>query len=264
MLTFGERYFEEINNILERIQTTQAENIEKSAKLMATAIHNGNLVHVFGSAHSAIPVLEVFPRYGSFVASKGGFHPLLNPRLLWSTVVGAGGVKDLLWLERVEGYIENFLDEQGMKSGDVLLVFSHGGLNSAPIESAIYAKKHGLLVVAVTCMENQKVSKSTHSSGKKLSDIADIVIDNCTPSEDAVVKIDGLSEKICPSTTVAIITILQSLIAQVAGELLGMEEKLDVFVSPNVAGIPLPHNRKIFAKYSHILAQHARKEEGYK
>jgi len=45
---------------------------------------------------------------------------------------------------------------------------------------------------------------------------------------------------------------------------LGMEEKLDVFVSPNVVGIPLPHNRKIFAKYSHILVQHARKEEGYK
>jgi len=258
MLVFGEKYFKEINNILKKICTTQAENIEKSAKLMATAIHDGKLVHVFGSAHSAIPVMEVFPRYGSFVASKGGFHPLLNPRLLWSTVVGAGGVKDLLWLERVEGYMENFLDEQGMRSGDVLLVFSHGGLNSAPVESAIYAKKHGLLVVAVTCMENQKVSKSTHSSGKKLSDIADIVIDNCAPSEDSIVKIDGLPEKICPSTTIAIITILQSLIAQIAGELLEMGEKLDVFVSPNVAKIPLSHNRKIFAKYSHILTQHDR------
>lgn len=260
MMVFGEKYFEAINNILEKIRTTQARNIEESAKLMATAIHDGNLVHVFGSAHSAIPVMEVFPRYGSFIASKGSFHPLLNPRLLWSTVIGAGGVKDLLWIERVEGYIENFLDEQDMKSGDVLLVFSHGGLNAAPVESAMYAKKHGLAVVAVTSVENQKASNPTHSSGEKLSDIADIVIDNCAPSEDAVVKMDGLSEKICPSTTIAIITILQSLMAQVAGELLKMGEKLDVFVSPNITEVPLSHNKEIFAKYSHILAQHAQRE----
>ncbi len=259
MMVFGEKYFKAINDILERIHNTQAENIEKAARLMAISIHNGNLVHVFGSAHSAIPVMEVFPRYGSFVASKGGFHPLLNPRLLWFTVIGAGGVKDLLWLERVEGYIENFLDEQDMKSDDVLLVFSHGGLNAAPVESAMYAKDHGLSVIAVTSMENQRISKATHSTGKKLSDVADIVIDNCAPSEDAVVKIDGLSEKICPSTTIAIITILQLLMAQVAGELLEMGEKLNVFVSPNITEIPPSHNREIFAKYSYILAQHAQK-----
>ena len=45
---------------------------------------------VFGSGHSVIPVLDVFPRYGGFV----GFHPMMDPRLMWFNVVGPGGAPE--------------------------------------------------------------------------------------------------------------------------------------------------------------------------
>ena len=67
-----------------------------------------------------------------------------------------------------------------------MIVFSHGGLNAAPIEAALYAKAKGLKVITVTCGENYKSAKANHSSGKKLGDVADVLIDNCSPLEDAL------------------------------------------------------------------------------
>jgi SIS domain-containing protein len=60
----------------------------------------------YESGHSILPCQEAFPRYGSFV----GFNPLTDPRLMWHNVLGAGGVRELLWLERAENCICNFLD----------------------------------------------------------------------------------------------------------------------------------------------------------
>ncbi len=60
---------------------------EATLKDLVQAIADEHLVHLFGSGHSVIPVLDVFPRYGSFP----GFHPLLDPRLMWSNVLGPGG-----------------------------------------------------------------------------------------------------------------------------------------------------------------------------
>jgi uncharacterized phosphosugar-binding protein len=57
-------------------------------------------IYLFGSGHSVIPVLDMFPRYGSFV----GFYPIYDPRLMCFNIVGPGGARELLWLERQEGY----------------------------------------------------------------------------------------------------------------------------------------------------------------
>jgi uncharacterized phosphosugar-binding protein len=112
---------------------------------------------------------------------------------MWFNVVGPGGARELLWLEREEGYIENFLQSYVMGPKDTMIVFSHGGVNAAPVEAALYAKEHGLKVIAVTSGENYKVARATHSSGKKLGDVADLMIDNCVPPEDALVRIEGLN-----------------------------------------------------------------------
>ena len=63
---------------------------------MADCISRGGLVHLFGSGHSVLPVQDMFPRYGAFP----GFRPLMDMRLMWTNVIGSGGAKGLLWLER--------------------------------------------------------------------------------------------------------------------------------------------------------------------
>jgi hypothetical protein len=71
------------------------------------------------------------------------------------------------------------------------VVYSHSGRNAAGIETALYAQKRGLAVVDVTSTKMLE-KPPTHSSGKRLADAADIVIDTCAPVEDAIVKIPGM------------------------------------------------------------------------
>jgi uncharacterized phosphosugar-binding protein len=255
----AEEYLQVIGRILEKIRMTQLRKIGEAAQLMADSIARGGLVHVFGSGHSVIPALDIFPRYGSFL----GFHPLLDPRLMWFNVVGPGGVHELLWLERQEGYIKAFLKGHQLRKGDTILVFSHGGLNAAPIEIALEAKGQGLSVVAVTSLENYKISTATHSSGKKLADVADIVIDNCVPPEDALIRVDGLKEKVAAGSTVAVVAIAMALVAEIAEILVKKGEYLQIFVSPNVKNVTAnDHNEQIFRAYMQKVTRNIVKKGG--
>jgi uncharacterized phosphosugar-binding protein len=170
-------YFGRIQEILNQIQTTQAATIREAGARMAQSIAGNGRVYVFGSGHSVIPVMDIYPRYGSYV----GFFPLYDPRLMWSNVIGPGGARELLWLERHEGYAKVFLQSYSLESGDSMLVFSHGGLNAAPIDVALEAREKGLTVISVSSHQNARISKSSHSSGKKLSEVAHVAIDNCVP-----------------------------------------------------------------------------------
>src|ERR1044071_5897848 len=139
----AKQYSEKIMDVLSRIEINQREQIRDAAERMAATIAADGRVYLFGSGHSVIPVLDMFPRYGSFV----GFFPLYNPRLMWSNVVGPGGARELLWLERTEGYARVFLQSYPLQRGDCMLVFSHGGLNAAPVDVALEAKGTGLTVI---------------------------------------------------------------------------------------------------------------------
>lgn len=243
------KYYEKITALLTKIHETQTPAIERAAEAMANAIAAGKRVYLFGSGHSVIPVMDIFPRYGSFV----GFFPLYDPRLMWSNVVGPGGARELLWLERKEGYIEVFLQSYALETGDVLLAFSHGGLNAAPIEAALYAKKRGLTVVTVSSFSNAQITKATHSSGRKLPDVADIAIDNCVEPEDSQVDI-GFPEKIAAGSTMAGVFIAMSLVAETGARLAKGGHPLTTFVSPNVPGVAPDHNQQVFRTYSRELS----------
>ena len=244
----ADKYYEKITAVLSKIHDTQLANIERAGQLMAEAIAGGKHVYLYGSGHSVIPVLDIFPRYGSFV----GFVPLYDPRLMWSNVIGPGGARELLWLERHEGYAEIFLQSYPLEAGDVMLVFSHGGLNAAGIEAAIYAKNRGLKVVTVSSLENARAAKATHSSGKKLSDLADVAIDNCVEPEDSQVDI-GRLEKVAAGSTMAAVFVAMSLVAETGSRLAQRGFDLKTFVSPNVPGIEKGHNQKVFEHYARTL-----------
>jgi uncharacterized phosphosugar-binding protein len=239
------RYFDAIDGILHRVRSTQSGQIEEAGAIMATVISGGGRVYLFGSGHSVIPVMDVFPRYGSFV----GFYPLYDPRLMWSNVVGPHGARELLWIERREGYIQQFLQSYPMGPGDCLTVFSHGGTNAAPIEAAIYARERGTKVVTVSSHANARLGRRGHSSGKALSDLADVAIDNCVEPEDAQVDV-GRPEKVAAGSTIAAVAIAMALVAETGARLAAAGHELHTFVSPNVAGIAPDHNLRVFDAYA--------------
>lgn len=242
-------YFIKANEVLERIASSQEENIKKAAEIMAESISKGNLVHLFGSGHSVIPILDVFPRYGGIV----GFHPLMDPRLMWFNVIGAGGARELLWIERQEGYIKNYLQSYDLKKDDTMVVYSHGGLNAAPVEAAMYAKAIGMKVVVVASGENFKKAKATHSSGKKLGDFADVFIDNCVPLEDSLVPVEGYHQKVGAGSTLSVIYISQAYASETAKLLQKKGFDLSIFVSPNVVEVPQENNDNVYAKYTEVI-----------
>jgi uncharacterized phosphosugar-binding protein len=115
------------------------------------------------------------------------------------------------------------------------------------------AKKRGLATVCVTSIDNYTKRDATHSSGKKLADVADIVIDNCTPAEDALVAIEGWKAPVAAGSTVAFITIAMAIIAQVAANLAARGQTPPVFVSPNVVGIPPDQMNRVYTEYEQRL-----------
>jgi uncharacterized phosphosugar-binding protein len=238
-------YLTKINAILERIKTVEMDKIKAAAVVMAASIVNDGRVYMFGSGHSVIPVLDIFPRYGSFV----GFFPLYDPRLMWSNVIGPGGARELLWLERQQGYARVFLQSYPLEPRDCMLVFSHGGLNTVPIEIAQEAKNKGLKVICVSSLENAKTAKRTHPSGKMLPDVADIAIDNCVPPEDALVDV-GQLENVAAGSTVAAVTVAMSLVAETASILARQGKIPPTFVSPNVEGVGKDHLDKVYQAFT--------------
>lgn len=239
-------YFDKAIPILQKIQTTQMDAIERAGKACANSISVGRAAHVYGSGHSVIPVMDLFPRYGSYV----GFHPIMDPRTMWFNITGPGGARELLWIERTEGYAQQVLLSHNLDPRDTLIVYSHGGRNAAPVEMALAGKEKGLTVVAVTSVANRQRNTPTHSSGKALADAADIVIDNCCPLEDALVDVEGRPEKVAASSTLAVVAITMALLAATTQELVRMGKTPErIFVSPNVTGVDKENNLQVFRDY---------------
>ena len=66
---------------------------------------------------------------------------------------------------------------------------------------AITAKEKGHIVIVVTSLKHTLAEDSRHPSGKKLYELADLVIDNCGPMGDALLEIDK-DTKICSLSSI--------------------------------------------------------------
>src|SRR5947199_9653036 len=95
-------FLERIAEVLRLIDETQKEAIARAAGRIAASIKAGRVVYLFGSGHSILPVMDIFPRYGSFP----GFVPIIDPRLLWYGAVGPVGARGLLCFVCGGGYVD--------------------------------------------------------------------------------------------------------------------------------------------------------------
>ncbi len=209
-------YLDGAQAILDRIRATQLDPIGRAAAICADSIAEGGLVHLFGSGHSRIPVEEMFPRHGSFP----GFHPIVELSLTHHTqVVGANGQRQAMYLERVEGFGEVILRNFVFGPHDSFMVFSNGGVNEVVIDVALGARHRGMPLIAVVSLDHCRASRPRHSSGRRLPDIADVTIDNCSPAGDALVQVEGLEYPVGPGSTVGYATVVNMLKTLVAAEL---------------------------------------------
>lgn len=209
-------YIDAAAAIVQRIRDTQIENIAAAAQICAESIASGGLVHLFGTGHSRIPIEEIFPRHGSFP----GFHPIVELSLTNHTqVVGANGQRQAMFLEKVLGLGEMILRNFVFNPKDSFIIFSNSGVNNVVVEVAQGARARGLKVIAVVSVDHCDASPAKHPSGQKLTDLADVVIDNGSPAGDAMVQIDGLAYPVGPGSTVGYAVVVNALKSMVADEL---------------------------------------------
>jgi uncharacterized phosphosugar-binding protein len=209
-------YLNAIQQIIERVQRTQMAAIQAAAELCTTAIAGDGLVHLFGTGHSRMFVEEMFPRHGSFP----GFHPIVELSLTFhNQVVGANGQRQAMLLEHMEPLGQAILRNFVLRPPDCFLIFSNSGVNEVVVEVAQQAKLQDLPVIAVVSLDHCLASAPKHSSGKRLPDVADVVIDNCTPGGDALVRVPGLADPVGPGSTIGATAVANSIKCLVAAHL---------------------------------------------
>jgi len=239
------------HGLLERLMTEQGNAISQAAQWCFESISKDGVVHLFGAGHSRIPIEEMFPRYGSFP----GFNPIGELSMTFHTqIVGANGQRQAMFIERVEGFADQILDNWILKSQDLLFVFSVNGKSAVPLEMARGARKAGIKTIAITSVAQNKDGKPTHSSGTTLIDHADLVIDLCTPIGDALIDIPGLETRVGPGSSVTAIAIVNEIKVQTADLLVRSGYLPLVLTSSSVVG-----SEKSKALFDSAYAEHARR-----
>ncbi len=213
----GQDYFDAAIKILGRLRDTQIEAIEKAATICADSIAAGGLVFLFGSGHSRMMCEEMTPRQGGFV----GFVALVEQALSnHFAIVGTNGLRGALHLEKYEGYAEELLRNFRFGPHDAFIVISTSGIRPLIVEAATGAKARGLPVIAVVSTAHCNDSPAVHSSGKKLTDVVDVTLDNMCPKGDCILDLEGLAWRTGPVSTLTGAMLINMLRVEVAERLL--------------------------------------------
>jgi uncharacterized phosphosugar-binding protein len=212
------QYLRAARAAIDAVEADMLGPIREAAGRFAAAILKGRLVHVFGTGHSRMAVEEMFPRYGSFP----GFHPIVELSMTYhNPVVGANGQRQAMFLENVQGFGPVLWRNFAASPDDCLLAISTSGCNAVTIDVALEASRLGMFVVAMTSLAHAAVSTSKHESGRKLADVAEIVLDQHAPAGDSAVWIDGLETPVAPVSSVSGCLVINLLKAETARLLVG-------------------------------------------
>ena len=210
-------YFDKTLGLLQELRDSELENIGQAAELCAQSIAANGLVFLFGNGHSRMMCEEMTPRQGCFA----GFVALVELALSnHASIVGTNGLRAPLYLEKYEGYAEEILKGFRFSPHDVFIIISTSGIRPVIVEMAAGARKRGLKVIAIVSRKHCEQSVPAHSSGTKLIDHADVIIDNHCPPGDCVMEFEGLEWRTGPTSTVTGGMIINMLRCEVAERLL--------------------------------------------
>jgi len=226
-------YFKKTLDLLNQVRELELPAIDQAAEICASSIAQGGLVFLFGNGHSRMLCEEMTPRQGCFP----GFVALVELALSnHANIVGANGLRAPLHLEKYEGYAEEILKGFHFGPHDAFIVISTSGIRPVVVEIAAGAKRRGMPVIGIVSRQHSERSAAAHSSGKKLIDVADIVIDNHCPPGDCVFEMEGLDWRTGPVSTVTGAMIVNMLRCEVAERLVARGVKPELLPSHQFVG----------------------------
>lgn len=243
-----------VRDVMDEIEASQMPQIQQAAEIMADAIEVERWVHTFGCGHATLPVEEMYPRIGGFV----GFHPIIElPLSFFTHIHGEMGIHQFLFLERAEGYGREIMKSYSFDPQDCVWLFSHSGINPVNIDIALEARDRGMKVIATGSAEGYQGREPRHSLGKRLFDVADVVIDTRVPAADATVPLEKHRDPIGPVSTMAFTAVVWMTITTVAEML--EDRNVDLYIHPS-------HNRPedttAHDRLDRALAEYKRRSAG--
>ncbi len=215
-LPAAERFFRESMTRIQTLLDSQRTALDQAAAWCTEAIATGGLVHLFGCGHSRMMCEEMTPRQGCFV----GWHTIVELALTYhNPIVGPNGLRQTLHLEKTPGYAEQILRNFAFGPSDVLIVISTSGIREVIIEMCDAARQRGLKVIGVVSRAHCEQARPAHSSGRKLLDAADLILDNGAPIGDTLVALEGSPGKTGPFSTLGGAMVMNMLRCEVAQRL---------------------------------------------
>ena len=237
-MSLAQKFFDTSNALQDKVYADNADTLKGAGKMIADSIAAEGVLHTFGSGHSQILAAEIERRAGGLVPVSSINDP-------------ADG-----WPEQIPGYgarlFQRYAYQYAVQPGDVVLVISNSGRNASPIEVAMEARAAGLKVIAMTSLAMSKATSSRHPSGKKLYELADLVLDNGGLPGDAAIDAPGFAYKVGPTSTMTGALLLNLLSMEIIENLISMGVTPPTYVSQNADG-GAEHNEALAKKYRHRI-----------
>jgi len=233
----------EVSQRLERLVALATDGgFDAAIGLMTKAIEAGAVIQAFGTGHSEAFAMEIAGRAGGLIpTNKIALRDLVLHGSMTADALGGSS------LERNPEVVAELWEISPIHPGDAFVIASNSGVNGSVVGMALLAKENGHDVIAVTSLEHTAQVQPKHPSGLRLSEVADVVIDNLAPYGDATLDMPGgVSVGSVSSITSAFIA--QLLTIGVAERMNGDGRVPPLYVSANVPGGD-EHNHALEKKY---------------
>ncbi len=224
------RYLDQLSAALERARLLNTQALAAAAGIVEKVVAGDGIVYVFGSGHSQLAALELNRRAGSIAALQVIFDPS------WGVA------------EHIEGYGEALVADQAPGPRDCLIAISHSGNTAAAIDIARRARATGAPVIAVTSVSASRRAEARHSSGMKLSQLADVVLDDGAAGADPGIAVAGLEEQVGPTSTIVAAALLHEIVVQAVEHLADRGVQAPV-LRPNSVEGGRQHNERLRDRY---------------
>lgn len=236
-----ERYIDAARHALDRLTRDERASIRSAAAAVADALDAGGVLHVFGAGHSHLLAEEAFYRAGGLAA----INPILDLRLMF-----VDGALASTHAERQPGYAAGILEREDVRAVDAAIVASNSGRNAVPIEMALALRARGATVIAITSLAHSRAVTARHASGRKLFEVADIVIDTGVPAGDAAITLPGTAFRMGPLSTLVGAAIVHSVLIEAAALLVERGREPPVLASANLDSTSQSDLEQLLARYA--------------
>lgn len=237
----GRTFAAEAVRQIQRLAETQWDAIVAAAEIIATAVRADGVIHAFGTGHSEATAMEIAGRAGGLVGTNkvslrdlvfvGGLDPDADPHL-----------------ERDPATGRRLFDITPTGPQDAVVVISNSGGNGSVVEFALAVKDAGLPLIAITSLAHSSGITSRHPSGKRLFEVADVVIDNGAPYGDAILDLPG-GGKAAGISSVTSATAAEMINAEALARLVKDGGTPPVYLSANIPDAD-EHNHKLEDHYA--------------